>query len=783
VVSAHSARKPWWQQATALVTVTTGGVITGFSFAPGAAATLTSPTSMPLHLLALQKAASGAAASSDATLRSAIVNVAKYYLHLAQTNTPAQMEALIWSKDSLDGADHGPTCAAFASLTLELGAQAAGEQSWVTGGTTYPWPLHEWADVRVDPNPDSLGITSILQDAQAHDRWHPLGDGYQPQPGDWVLFSGHVEVVTSYSNGVLDSIGADSLPNLTVNAHSFTAPLAEQGVVGFVDNGHLASSQQGSTGQRAQSSRAGSAQAALASGEGLASIPGGDGGLPSVPARAAKDGSAAGEAAIPSVAAAPGPANSAPSRASDGTRQPYRKNTAQSSAGAPETQAQQAFINEVAPGAMAAQQRYGVPASVTIAQAIDESDWGQSSLATQYNNLFGIKGTGPAGTVALPTQEYYDGQWETITADFRVYYNVSQSITDHAELLADNSVYQQAMADRAMPDAFANDLTGIYATNPQYGTDLIAIMRLYNLYRFDAPAAQPQPLAAPAHTAAQAAGAGRAPQTADIPGSAYPWVSASGTAPRGGRAAIPGAFVVAGAAPATGRAAVHQNAPARTPVRSPARRAAPARRSAAARGGALIPGLLAPASPPYRAPLPATVATAYFATAKAPVARAEPLYRDVAARTGIQWELLAACDWMECQADPRYSPVHGEKLGTLNSDGTVYATKSEALAQCAVDLIELSGAVYGLDLTAPLSLSVRALADAFAAFRWGAILRRHGVSAMEFPYSVAGLTTQHMKMHWPIVTDPAAPDKPGGRFRKTFGAVPVVLSLHYPATV
>ena len=58
----HSVRKPWWQQATALVTVTTGGVITGFNFVPGAAATMTSPTSVPLHLLALEQAAQPGAA-------------------------------------------------------------------------------------------------------------------------------------------------------------------------------------------------------------------------------------------------------------------------------------------------------------------------------------------------------------------------------------------------------------------------------------------------------------------------------------------------------------------------------------------------------------------------------------------------------------------------------------------------------------------------------------------------------------------------------------------------
>ena len=49
----------------------------------------------------------------------------------------------------------------------------------------------------------------------------------------------------------------------------------------------------------------------------------------------------------------------------------------------------------MAPGAIASQQRYGIPAAVTIAQAIDESGWGQSALATADHNLFGIKGTGP----------------------------------------------------------------------------------------------------------------------------------------------------------------------------------------------------------------------------------------------------------------------------------------------------------------------------------------------------------------------------------------------------
>ena len=221
--------------------------MTGLTVAHGTVADMTSPTSVPAHLLALDKPATRAsqaarASPGDSALRSAIVSVARHYLELARTRTPAEMESLIWQASSVDGADHGQSCAAFASLTLALGAEAAGQQSWVTGGGSYPWPLHQWADVRVQPNPASPDVVSMLADAQAHHRWHPLGDGYRPRPGDWVLFDGHVEIVTRYSGAALYTVGADSLPDLTVNAHKFPAPFGGQGVLGFVNNGGLGSS-------------------------------------------------------------------------------------------------------------------------------------------------------------------------------------------------------------------------------------------------------------------------------------------------------------------------------------------------------------------------------------------------------------------------------------------------------------------------------------------------------------------------------------------------------------
>ena len=80
----QSTRKARWQQATALVSLSTAGAMTGLSFAHGTVADLTSPTGMPVKLLALDRPA-GLGEAGDGALRSAIVRSAQYYLRLAQT--------------------------------------------------------------------------------------------------------------------------------------------------------------------------------------------------------------------------------------------------------------------------------------------------------------------------------------------------------------------------------------------------------------------------------------------------------------------------------------------------------------------------------------------------------------------------------------------------------------------------------------------------------------------------------------------------------------------------
>jgi flagellum-specific peptidoglycan hydrolase FlgJ len=940
----QSVRKPRWQQVTAVVSLSAGGAITGFSFVPRTPADIKSPTGMPIRLLALEKSAQPAPAG-DAMLRSAIVNVTNYYLRMAAGKTPAEMEAIIWQHDSVDGVDHGASCAAFASLTLELASQVVGQQSWVTGGTSYPWPLQSWADVRVNPNPASLKIVSVRQDAEAHHRWHQLGDGYQPQPGDWVLFNGHIEVITKYAGGVLHTVGGDSLPNFTVNAHEFPDPLGAQGVIGFVNNGTVRAGAGPAPGQSAgqaagqapgqsagqvQAQTAGQAagrardqaatqdqgqasrQAREHAAAGQTAIPGalpvgppsprrhrprGGSVIPGIPAPASSPGSIsrsarhhaslqhrkrasaaiqppdqasparAASAAVPGLGPA-GPAGAArQAAAQDATSIPGLPVTAQHSSGgsavpsasrysrhhpspppAPvyDMTSQQAFIAQVAPGAIAAERRYGVPASVTIAQAIDESGWGRSYLASKDHNLFGIKGAGPAGSDPLPTQEYEHGHSVTRTASFRVYQSAAQSIDDHGRLLATSGYYSQSMASRQDPDAFAAALTGIYATDPEYGAKLVRLMQRYNLYRYDtaarapahgsatpgtpaasAPAPSPPspsltpssppspspaptssppsrtPTPAPTPTPTSTAPAPTPTPTSTAPSRPpFPSPTPSGTAPPSapaasgtqsnepapGAASIPGIphSVPAPAASGTSGHGTHFDALRPYSASPPSTQAVSARRIATPTGsparkvasrGARTRGSQ------YRHHMPPSVATAFIAKAKLPLIRAEPLYRDVASYSGIRWELLAACDWMQCEARPRYSPVYGEKMGSVNSDGTMYPTRSAALERCAGDLVELAWAVYRIDLTRSGNLSVRDLANVFAAFRWGGLLRLHHTSAMEFPYSVAGLTDQHLNMRWPNIAEPNTPDRPGARFRMAFGAVPVVLSLNYPAVV
>ena len=135
---------------------------------------------------------------------------------------------------------------------------------------------------------------------------------------------------------------------------------------------------------------------------------------------------------------------------------------------------------------------YGVPPSLSIAQAILETGWGKH---VPGNNYFGMKGTGPAGTQNLATDEVVNGDTIHIKAKFRVYDSPRQSFDDHNRLLIESDHYKAAMA-ASDSVAMGHALTGIYATDPAYGQKLEWIIRRYRLTKFDPPEKPPEKRAA-----------------------------------------------------------------------------------------------------------------------------------------------------------------------------------------------------------------------------------------------------------------------------------------------
>jgi flagellum-specific peptidoglycan hydrolase FlgJ len=150
---------------------------------------------------------------------------------------------------------------------------------------------------------------------------------------------------------------------------------------------------------------------------------------------------------------------------------------------------QERFIASIAEAAVVSDDETGVPASVTIAQAILESYWGSSRLAREANNYFGIKAqtrTGPAGVVWFDVWEVIGGRNVMQSQPFRKYNSVAESFVDHGLFFLDNARYAAAMRARDDPKQFAREVNRAgYATDPAYATKLIALMDRYNLYRFD----------------------------------------------------------------------------------------------------------------------------------------------------------------------------------------------------------------------------------------------------------------------------------------------------------
>ncbi|MCI1284379.1 MAG: glycoside hydrolase family 73 protein [Lacticaseibacillus songhuajiangensis] len=150
----------------------------------------------------------------------------------------------------------------------------------------------------------------------------------------------------------------------------------------------------------------------------------------------------------------------------------------------------QAFVHRLAPYAQTLYANYGVLPSITLAQAILESNWGNSTLASQYHNLFGVKADANQSGRNLTTSEYVNGQWQTVTARFRVYSDDYASMREHAILLYQGTSWNRgqyaAVVKAADYETAAKALQSSgYATDPDYASKLIAIIKKYQLSDYD----------------------------------------------------------------------------------------------------------------------------------------------------------------------------------------------------------------------------------------------------------------------------------------------------------
>lgn len=139
------------------------------------------------------------------------------------------------------------------------------------------------------------------------------------------------------------------------------------------------------------------------------------------------------------------------------------------------------YIEKYSDIAIAEMERTGIPASITIAQGMLESSYGNSRLAREANNHFGIK---CHNNWSGPTIKHTD---DAHNECFRKYRDADESFKDHSEFLVKGQRYQ-FLFDYKSTDykRWARGLKKAgYATNPKYDKKLIELIERYNLHQLD----------------------------------------------------------------------------------------------------------------------------------------------------------------------------------------------------------------------------------------------------------------------------------------------------------
>ena len=151
------------------------------------------------------------------------------------------------------------------------------------------------------------------------------------------------------------------------------------------------------------------------------------------------------------------------------------------SLGAAERQTREEYVEKYKAIAIAHMERYGIPASITMAQGILESDSGNSRLSTSSNNHFGIK----CKKSWTGDRVYHDD--DAKGECFRAYPSVEASYQDHADFLDQSPRYDSLFAYPS--DDYRSWARGLkaagYATAPDYAERLVKIIESMKLYLLD----------------------------------------------------------------------------------------------------------------------------------------------------------------------------------------------------------------------------------------------------------------------------------------------------------
>ena len=145
------------------------------------------------------------------------------------------------------------------------------------------------------------------------------------------------------------------------------------------------------------------------------------------------------------------------------------------------------YVDQYSTIAIEEMERTGIPASITLAQGIIESRYGESSLAKKSNNHFGIKckGNWTGGKYYHKDDDYVNGK--LVKSCFRVYDNPADSYYDHSEFLLVNRRYSFLFnLPKTDYKGWAKGLKKAgYATARNYATLLISTIEKYELYQYD----------------------------------------------------------------------------------------------------------------------------------------------------------------------------------------------------------------------------------------------------------------------------------------------------------